>query len=133
MANLDIALRSDNRMAKFIVGLDNGVEVEVELPPDELDLLLLNLGRAREKMIPGVPRKLEPNPVFRNVTRDAVFHVNRPHAVSREIFIAARHDGFGWLAFTLSNESSLILANLISREAQANTPKIIKPDSGLIV
>jgi hypothetical protein len=82
---------------------------------------------------PGGARKLEPNPVFRNVTRDAVFHVNRPHAVSREIFIAARHDGFGWLAFTLSNESALILANLILREAQVNTPKIIKPGSGLIV
>jgi hypothetical protein len=45
----------------------------------------------------------------------------------------ARHDGFGWLAFTLSNESALILANLILREAQVNTPKIIKPGSGLIV
>lgn len=130
---VDSLLRSDNRAVKLVI-TEDGVDVaDTLLETEDFGVFLQEAGKLRAKMLPVVPRKLEPNPTFRDVTRETVFHVNRQHVVSQEIFIAARHEGFGWLAFTLSNESALILANLLLKEAQANTPKIIKPNSGLIV
>ena len=113
---------------------DNGKVIASKfMKADEIDILIQTLGNLRAKMLPIVTRKLEQNPVFTNVTQEAVFHVNREHVVSKTFFIAARHSGFGWLAFTLSNDYGALLANLINAQIEANTPKIIKPNSGLII
>lgn len=135
MSEIDFfsSLSKDRQTALFEVE-DNGKVISSKfMKADEIDILIQTLGRLRSKMLPIITQKLEQNPVFGNVTRETIFHVNRQNVVSKEFFIAARHESFGWLAFTVSNENGSILANLILRQIEANTPKIIAPNSGLII
>ncbi len=133
MGDLVTALSTDNRHLKISIISDDGVELSnIILPTETVETLLTELGRTRAQMDPPVIRKVEPNPVFRDVTRETVFHVNRPHVVSKEFFIAARHEGFGWLAFSLGPETGILLSNLILRQVEAITPKIVLPNKGII-
>lgn len=133
MADIGTSLSHDRRQMKIDI-IDGDKELAaVVLDAEQVAVLLTQLGRARAEMDPGVPRKLDPNPVFRDVTREAVFHVDRQHVVGKEFFLAARHPGFGWLAFTLNAEAGFLLSNLINRQVEAITPKIIRPESGLVV
>lgn len=100
---------------------------------DDLSTLIRNLGKLRAEMGQKVNRKLEMNPVFSDVTREAIFHVNRQHRVGKEFFIAARHEGFGWLAFALDAATGAVLAQMIFKQAEEMQGKIIKPKGGLIV
>ena len=133
MADIGTALSDDKRLMRIHVVNDAGVESAIIVDAAEAETLLMQFARVRAEMDPPVIPKPEPNPVFRDVTRNAVFHVDRQHVVGKEFFIAARHPGYGWLAFTLTAEHGVILSNLINRQVEAITPKIIKPDSGLIV
>ena len=134
MADISTALSNDKRKLMIEILAESGASLAaVVIEAAEVETLLLQLGRVRAEMEPAVTPKPEPNPVFRDVTREAVFHVDRQHVVGKEFFIAARHPGFGWLAFAMNAEHGLILANLINRQVEAITPKIIKPNSGLIV
>lgn len=134
MADISTALSNDKRKLMIEILSESGASLAaVVIEAAEVETLLLQLGRVRAEMEPPVTPKLEPNPVFRDVTREAVFHVDRQHVVSSEFFLAARHPGFGWLAFTMKAEHGTILAALINRQVEAITPKIIKPNSGLIV
>lgn len=134
MADISSGLSHDKRRMQIAIDGDDGKPIaSMVLEAHEVETLLLQLGRTRAEMEPPVIPKPDPNPVFRDVTRDAVFHVDRQHVVGKEFFIAARHPGFGWLAFTLTAENGLLLSGLINRQVEAITPKIIRPDSGLIV
>ena len=134
MADIASALSLDKRQMQIAIIDDDGKELAaVVIDAHQAEVLLTQLGRTREQMEPEVNRDLDKLPVFRNVTREAMFHVNRQHVVGKEFFLAARHPGFGWLAFTMGAEHGLLLSNLINRQVEAITPKIIKPDSGLIV
>ena len=134
MADISSGLSHDKRRMQIAIDGDDGKPIaSMVLEAHEVETLLLQLGRTRAEMEPPVIPKPDQNPVFRDVTRDAVFHVDRQHVVGKEFFIAARHPGFGWLAFTLTAENGLLLSGLINRQVEAITPKIIRPDSGLIV
>ena len=100
---------------------------------DDLSTLIKNLSKLRADMFPEVPKRLEKNPVFTDVTRGTIFHIDRPHAVSAEFFIAARHPGYGWLAFAMKAEPGLIIANMILKQTEGMKGKIIKPPSGKII
>lgn len=134
MADISSGLSHDKRRMQIAIEGEDGKPIAaIVLEAHEVETLLLQLGRTRAEMEPPVIPKPDPNPIFRDVTRDAVFHVDRQHVVGKEFFLAARHPGFGWLAFTMNAEHGLLLSGLINRQVQAITPKIIKPDSGLIV
>lgn len=132
MADIGTALSLDKRHLQIYISDDTGASMAVVLTAEEAETLLMQFGRVRAEMDPPVVRKIEGSPVFRDVTREAVFHVDRQHVVGKEFFIAARHEGFGWLAFALTAETGFLLSNLILRQVEAITPKIIKPPSGLI-
>lgn len=133
MGDITTAISTDKRLLQIHISTDDAKEASIVLTVPEAETLITQLGRVRAEMEPPVLRKLEGAPVFRDVTRETVFHVNREHVVAKEFFIAARHPGFGWLAFTLGPETGLLLSSLINRQVEAITPKIIKPNSGLIV
>lgn len=132
MADITTGLSTDKRLLQVHISAEDGKEAAIILSVPEVETLITQLGRVRAEMDPPVLRKLEGAPVFRDVTRETVFHVNREHVVAKEFFVAARHEGFGWLAFTLGPETGILLSNLILRQVEAITPKIIKPPSGLI-
>jgi hypothetical protein len=100
---------------------------------EELSTFIKNLGKLRADMAQEVNRKLEQNPVFTDVTRGAIFHVNRQHKIGKEFFIAARHEGFGWLAFSLGAGTGSVLAAMILKQIDDMQGNIIKPKGGLIV
>lgn len=133
LADIATALSTDKKHMAITVISDAGLEATIVLSAEEAETVITQIGRVRAEMEPPVIRKVEGSPVFRDVTRETVFHVNREHVMAKEFFIAARHPGFGWLAFTLVPETGLLLSNLINRQVEAITPKIIKPGSGLIV
>lgn len=92
---------------------------------DTLDTVIQELGKVRANMVPVHNRNLDPKPLFRNVSRGTVIHVDKPHAVSREVFLAALHPGFGWLAFPMGLDVAQSLAVAIARitaEARGQTP-----------
>lgn len=97
-----------------------------------IDTIIHELGNIRATMTPAHPRTLEPNPVFRDTTRGTLFHVGRPHAVSRELFIAVLHPGFGWLAFPMVQDAAHALAVRIAKEVVAASgqkpPSLLGPD-----
>ena len=103
------------------------------LDADELSTLIKNLGKLRADMVPEVPKRLDKNPVFTDVTRGTVFHIDRPHAVSAEFFIAARHPGYGWLAFAMKEGPGMVIAGMIAKQVEGMKGKIVKPKGGLIV
>lgn len=105
-----------------------GMECAKVLDATDVSLLLKELGRHRAEMLPPISKKLDPSPVFRDVTRETTFHVDRPNVVSKEFFIAVLHPGFGWLAFPMNEQTGTALAALIMRQVDAMKPKIIKPD-----
>lgn len=118
-----------SKISIFVTDGNEGLS-GVVLTTEQLDDIILNLGRLRAEMLPPVTKKLEPNPVFRDVTRETIFHIDREHVVSREFFLAVRHPGFGWLAFPMKAEAGVLLSSMIRRQVEAVTPKIRPP--GLI-
>jgi hypothetical protein len=92
-----------------------------------LSTMITTLGRLRAAMSNPVTMRLEINPVFGDVTRPGIFHVDRQHKVGKEFFIAARHAGFGWLAFTLDAKNGAALAQSIASQVMQIGPKIIPP------
>lgn len=132
MADIGTYLSDDKKLMRIYIADDDGKELAtVIIDAEQAETLLTQFGRVRAEMQPPVIPKPEVNPIFRDVTREAVFHVNRPHALSDEFFFAVRHPGFGWLAFALKENQGKLLAALIKKEADATIPKIIKPDTGL--
>lgn len=113
--------------------VDGEIIAQKLLDADELSTLIKNLARLRADMVPEIPKRLEPNPQFTDVTRGTVFHIDRPHAVSAEFFIAARHPGYGWLAFAMKAEPGVIIANMILKQTEGMKGKIVKPKGGLII
>jgi hypothetical protein len=126
---IDSAVREDGQTIRLVIADKPGGEdlAMVELTTEQLDIMLHQLGKNRATMVPAHPRKLEPNPVFRDVSRDTVFHIDREHVVGKEFFIAVLHPAYGWLAFPMGVESGNALAALIKRQVDAMTPKIIMP------
>lgn len=133
MADITTGLSTDKRLLQVHISAEDGKEAAIILSVPEVETLITQLGRVRAEMEPPVIKKVDATPIFRDVTRETVFHVNREHVMAKEFFIAARHPGFGWLAFTLGPETGLLLSSLINRQVEAITPKIIKPGSGMIV
>lgn len=132
MADITTGLSLDKTLLQIHVKGEDGREAAIVLSVPEVETLITQIGRVRAEMEPPVIKKVDATPIFRDVTRETVFHVNREHVMAKEFFIAARHPGFGWLAFTLGPETGILLSNLILRQVEAITPKIIKPPSGLI-
>lgn len=132
MADIQCAVSTDKQYVKIVLVDDDGSDIgEHLMAAADLDTFIQEIGRIRATMTPPVTRTLDPNPAFTNVTREPVFHVNRQHILSKEFFIAARHPGFGWLAFVLEAEAGKALAGLMQRQIDAGSPKIII-GSGLV-
>lgn len=128
MKDVQFALSNDKTKAAIYVGeilAEN--DDPVILDAASLDTMIANLGKLRSEMTPPFIKSLDPNPVFSNVTRQPMFHINRQHVLSKEIILAARHEGFGWLAFIVSNEAANTLADMVKHQANAGKPKIIIP------
>lgn len=132
MADIATAISHDKKHMAITIISEPGNETTIVLSAEEAETVITQIGRVRAEMEPPVIKKVDATPIFRDVTRETVFHVNREHVMAKEFFIAARHPGFGWLAFTLGPETGILLSNLILRQVEAITPKIIKPPSGLI-
>lgn len=113
--------------------VDGEVIAQRVLDADELSTFIKGLSKLRADMVPEIPKRLDKTPVFTDVTRGTVFHIDRPHAVSSEFFIAARHPGYGWLAFAMKAEPGLIIANMILKQTEGMQGKIIKPPKGKII
>lgn len=123
MSDLMAALNADKSLALIEVEDDDGkVIMQKVLTPAELSVHITELSRLRRAMADPIPRKLDPNPVFTDVTRNAVFHVDRQHALTKEFFVAARHPGYGWLAFTLEAPAGYLLSQMIFKQAKAISP-----------
>lgn len=120
-------------MAAISTVVDGEIVAQKVLDADELSTLIKNLAKLRADMVPEVPKRLDKNPVFTDVTRGTVFHIDRPHAVSAEFFIAARHPGFGWCAFAMKAEAGAVLAQMILKQVDGMQGKIVKPKGGVII
>ena len=124
--NLTFALHPNRE--KVLLELDDDVldlTARMVLDAEALDTVIQELGKVRANMVPAHNRNLDPKPLFRNVSRGTVIHVDKPHAVSREVFLAALHPGFGWLAFPMGLDVAQALAVAIARitaEARGQTP-----------
>jgi hypothetical protein len=125
-------LSDDRKTARLEIMGDGQALALVDCDSEMLSACIRQMGRLRADMLPSLPRKLDPNPVFIDVTREAIVHVDRQHKVAKEFFVAFRHEGFGWLAFTLSAESGEVLMNLINRQVEGMRP-IITPKKGIII
>lgn len=137
MASIEVfsALSTDGTRALIQFEEDGKTITEKVMGTEELGVFITQLGRLRASMAEKVPRKLDPQPVFRDVTRLAAFHVDREHAVSREFFIALRHEGYGWLAFTFNQEQGQKLTALAIGQVTAMSPTspIIQPGKPKII
>ena len=120
-------LSDDGRGAMIEFEEDGQTLTRKVLDAAELSIFITPLGRLRAAMADKIPRELDARPVFTDVMRTTVFHVNREHRLSREFFVAVRHEGFGWLAFMLNQNAGEILAGLLVKQASEIAPKIIKP------
>lgn len=119
---------SDDRLKVMVEFEEDGQPITQKvMDAAELSIFITQLGRLRAQMADEVPRTLDRTPVFRDVTRNALFHINREHVLSKEFFMAVRHDGFGWLAFMLNQNAGEVLAALLAKQASEIAPKIIKP------
>ncbi len=100
-----VALREDRAVAMVqISAADQEPDAHVILEPSELSIVIAALGGIRANMTDPVPHDLGENPVFKDVTHDPVFATFKPNGSAR-IVLAARHPGFGWLAFTLDRDT----------------------------
>lgn len=99
---------------------------------DTLDTIIRELGKVRANMVPVHNRNLDPKPLFRNVSRGTVIHVDKPHTVSREVFLAVLHPGFGWLAFPMAlnvaQELAVAIARITAEAHGQKPPPLIGPD-----
>ena len=127
------SLSQDRKTARLEIMLEGKPLGMIDCDSESLSALIRQIGKLRADMLPPFPRTLEPNPVFSDVTRGAVLHVDRQHKVSKEFFIACRHEGFGWIAFTMNAENGEILANLINRQVDAMRPVITPKKPGIII
>ena len=130
MKDVQFALSNDKTKVAIYVGeilAEN--DDPVILDAASVDTMIANLGRLRAQMPPPIIKSLDKNPVFANVTRKPVFHVDRENVVSKEIILAARHEGFGWLAFIVPNDAAILLSNMIKGQANSGKPSIILPDN----
>lgn len=128
MKDVQFSMSKDKTRIAIYVGeilAENDDPVILDVPA--LDIMISNLGKLRSQMSEPIVKRLDPNPVFSDVTREPVFHVNRQHVVSKEIIVAARHEGFGWLAFVVSNAAAIALSDMIRNQANAGKPSIIIP------
>jgi hypothetical protein len=106
------ALEAGNKRMALQLETEDTVLQKV-MEADEVELALLALGRVRAVMEPAVPKAIEGRPVFRDVTREASVYVGRENHVSRELFVAMRHEGYGWLAFTFPKEGAQALVEAL--------------------
>lgn len=133
MADIQCSVSTNKKFAKIILVDEAGADIgEYVATAHDLDIFIQELGRIRASMVPEVNRVLEVNPVFKNVTRETIFHVHRQHMLGKELFLAVRHPGFGWLAFTMDPSHATALAALLKGQVDAISPKIVKP-SGVII
>lgn len=138
LASTDIevfAARSLDGLCALIQFEEGGkIITEKVMNADELGDYIRSLAKLRATLVDQVPRKLDSaTPIFDDVTREGVFHVDRQHKVGKEFFIACRHEGYGWLAFTFTAESGEILVNLINRQIEGMRPIIQQPKNGIII
>jgi hypothetical protein len=129
---IDIADDS-SRVRLQILDDERNLTGEIILDAHELELVIRNMAGARAKLKPGIPRSLDPNPVFRDVTHKPVFHITVANKVSKEIVVAARHDGHGWLAFAMTPENGLQMAELLVQTAAKAATIVAPPKPKLII
>jgi hypothetical protein len=133
MADISAAISLDKTLLSVAIHDDEGnVVADHVMDAAQIDIFMAELGKRRAEMTPTIPRKLDPNPVFKNVIRNPVFHIDREHAVSKEIIVAARHDGFGWLGFIVPMDEAALLTLRIAEQVRHNAPKLIVPKGRII-
>lgn len=131
MADIQCAISNNRQMVKIILVDDDGKDIGEHIATVEtLDLFIQELSRVRIDMQPPISRILPPSPVFKNVTRETTFHVNRQHKIGRELFLGVRHPGFGWLAFVMDRNHAVDLCGLLQREVNSISPVVLvkKPE-----
>lgn len=105
----------------------------IDLDAPALSQLLLNLGASRAKMGDRVPRRIDGRPNFRDVTRHPSSMIGTFQGIlGPEVYLALRHEGFGWLAFSLSvDEVSEIVAIFAQTVSDMPRPKgLVLPGRG---
>jgi hypothetical protein len=80
------------------------VDTFIDLSADQLQTFLLNAGAHRAKMEPAVPLKLDPGrPIFKDSTFSPATMVGSSQQITgKQPYLAIRHPGFGWLAFSFT-------------------------------
>ena len=128
MADLFPYISTDGRLIRLQVEEDGKALAHIDMDAATTSTMIDNLAHLRSRMadkVPATPESL----VFRNPARETSFMVGREHAVSRDVLLAFRHPGLGWLAFTLSVKESARLATAIA----AQLADIGRASNGLVL
>lgn len=115
MGDITPYMSEDRRTLRLMLTSDDGIMSSIDLDPESVSTVLHQLGALRAEMADPIPTKID-KPVFTDVTREANVFVGRQHAVSREVYIALRHAGFGWLAFTLERDFAKTVVKQLAGE-----------------
>lgn len=128
MKNPYAAMSDDGRIARIGIEEDGKTLAYVDCSADELLTAIQGLARVRAKMADAFPRKLEPGGlIFQDVTRLPPYVIGRQHVTAKEVYIALRHEGYGWLAFTFEEEPAAALVLGMSQNIATMRPRILKP------
>lgn len=135
MKNIYGAMSDDGRIARVTIQDAGASKADIDLTADELGMAIRGLSNVRAAMADKVPRRLDPGaPVFSDVTRAPFFVVGRQHQVSKEVYLALRHEGFGWLAFTFEEMPGAQLVLSMSETIAGMRPRIaVPPKPGIIL
>lgn len=130
--NLQYSLSQDSAQMRIEISDDEGGS-SIDLPAEDVDNLILNLAIGRAKMVPEIPRTLDPNPVFRNYVHSPVLHISKyqtPPSNKLGVLFALHHPGLGWIAVPMdaksAGEFAMHMARVGSEVAMASP--LVRPD-----
>lgn len=121
------AMSKDGGLAQITITADGLPMGQITMGADELLTVIQGLRDVRAAMADKIP-PLDPTaPIFADVTRLSPYVVGREHVVSKEVYIAFRHPGYGWLCFTMEEEPAAKMVLLMSQNVASMRPRIAMP------
>lgn len=129
MKNIYAAMSPNGDIARISIEDTSENPAFIDMTADELLTVIQSLRNVRAAMADKFPRKIEPGaaPIFRDVTRNGPFIMGREHVTAREVYIAFRHEGYGWLAFTMEEDPAAAMVLGMSQNIATMRPRILKP------